>query len=150
MPGTPVLRLENIFGLFPSQDAVPTQPARKVSEQIRMVAGAPYIYDPESGTWIKLGGAAIYAGRVGSDGTAGTPFPAGWTAAKSSAGRYTVTHNLGSTDYAVTVTNISAFSNAAAITDLSANSFEITLYENTTGATWNATDTAFMFMLATN
>lgn len=39
--------------------------------------------------------AATYAGFVGSDGSTGNSLPAGWSAARDSLGRYTITHNLG-------------------------------------------------------
>lgn len=45
-----------------------------------------------------------YIGAVASNGTAGSLFPAGWSAAKDSTGIYTVTHNLGTTDHWVGIT----------------------------------------------
>lgn len=42
-------------------------------------------------------------GIVLSDGTAGTPFPTGWTTTYVATGDYRVNHNLGTTKYAVLV-----------------------------------------------
>ena len=41
-----------------------------------------------------------YTGVVTSN-AAGTPFPTGWTVVNGSTGEYTITHNLGTTDYTV-------------------------------------------------
>ncbi len=46
----------------------------------------------------------VFHGFVNSDGTAGTPFPSGWSSAHTATGRYTITHDLGSTGYSVVAT----------------------------------------------
>lgn len=46
----------------------------------------------------------IYAGYVNADGSAGKPFPSGWTVVNSSTAAYTITHNLGTTNYSILVT----------------------------------------------
>ena len=100
--------------------------------------------------WLGIGRATAqtaYGGKVASGGTAGTPFPSGWTVSLPGTGRYLITHNLNTTNYVVAVTNVSAFSNVGAITNHGSNSFEVTYYENTVGATWPNTNTAFMFTL---
>jgi len=52
----------------------------------------------------KIGNAVtIYHGRVEETGDEGTPFPTGWTSVKNSTGRYTVTHNLGTTNYTLLI-----------------------------------------------
>lgn len=43
-----------------------------------------------------------FAGSITSGG-AGTILPKGWTSAKTATGKYTVTHNLGHTSYAVVI-----------------------------------------------
>lgn len=45
-----------------------------------------------------------YIGMVNADGTAGTPFPTGWTSTQTATGRYQIDHNLGTTDYVVVAT----------------------------------------------
>lgn len=47
---------------------------------------------------------AIYSGYVVSGGTAGTPFPSGWTVSNLGTGAYQITHNLGTTNYIVVAT----------------------------------------------
>lgn len=89
----------------------------------------------------------VYGGFVNSGGTTGTPFPSGWTVATPGAGRYTITHNLATTNYSVVVSNKSAFSNVGSIVTLGSNSMEIDMYNNTVGATWSATNTSFFFIL---
>lgn len=46
--------------------------------------------------------ATVYAGRVTSS-AAGTPFPSGWSVSHPSTGNWQVTHNLGTTAYAVVI-----------------------------------------------
>lgn len=48
-----------------------------------------------------LFGGTIYYGNVSNVGTALTPFPVGWSVVLNSTGDYTVTHNLGTTNYVV-------------------------------------------------
>ena len=47
-----------------------------------------------------------FVGNVNSNGTASTPFPTGWSSSRITTGIYTITHNLGSTNYAVVATAI--------------------------------------------
>ncbi len=145
----PVPRLENLSGLFPSQDTVPTEPARKLNEQIRIVGGVPYIYDSANDAWVPLGSSGnSFAGHVNSDGSAGTPFPAGWTVSRSSAGIYVVTHNLADAGYVVQLQVIATLAiTIANLSSIGSNSFEVRLYNHITGDTWSATDTAFGFVL---
>lgn len=146
---TSVPRLENLSGLFPSQDAVPTVPARKLNEQIRIVGGVPYIYDTANNVWIPLGSSgSSFAGRVNSGGSAGTPFPAGWTVSRSSAGIYVVTHNLGDAGYVVQLQVIATLAiTIANVSSIGTNAFEARLYNHISGDTWTATDTDFSFVL---
>lgn len=48
-------------------------------------------------------GGGIFAGRVAANGTA-IRLPSGWTSERTSAGAYTITHNLGVTTYSVVLT----------------------------------------------
>ena len=45
-------------------------------------------------------GAEVYFGKVAANGTA-LKLPAGWSSTRTALGKYTITHNLGSTDYIV-------------------------------------------------
>jgi hypothetical protein len=49
-------------------------------------------------------GGGSYVGHVAFGGSAGTPFPSGWSVAHTSTGVYTITHDLGDTDYEVAIT----------------------------------------------
>ena len=83
-----------------------------------------------------------YAGVVNSDGTAGTPFPSGWSSTKNAGGDYTITHNLGTTSYSVVITAISGGDLCKAAT-ISSNTFRVFTFAN--GGTY--TDTKFNFLL---
>lgn len=90
-------------------------------------------------------GPKTYGGVVTSTGTAGTPFPSGWTAGKNATGDYTVTHNLGTTNYVVVGSAISGgkillWSQSSS----DGNQFNILTF-NTAGT---STDTTFSFILA--
>lgn len=52
-------------------------------------------------------GTTLYGGYVNSNGTAGTPFPTGWSSSLT-AHLYTVTHNLGTANFAVCLTAFDA------------------------------------------
>lgn len=66
-----------------------------------------------TGTGIIFSSTGIsYGGVVLSGGTAGTPFPAGWSVAHTGTGDYTITHNLGTTNYTFVGT---LFANTGAI-----------------------------------
>jgi hypothetical protein len=86
----------------------------------------------------------LYAGSVASDGTA-IRLPQGWTSSRTSTGLYTITHNLGTTNYAPIVT---AFLNggtgfrAAQVHTQSANSFVIDIAVSGTD-----TDSSFSFVV---
>lgn len=97
--------------------------------------------------------ATVYGGYVNANGTSGTPFPSGWTSSVGtggSVGRYTITHNLGTTNYVVTATasEIGSFTAAiSSIFDISSNSFEIVWYTPNGSTSWTPTDQAFDFIL---
>lgn len=83
-----------------------------------------------------------YPGHVAFGGSPSTPFPTGWTSVHNSTGSYTVTHNLGTTLYAVEFTAFSQLS-FFQITAQGANSF--TVGTNNLGG--SSADTEFYFTL---
>jgi len=71
-------------------------------------------------------GMKLYHGEVTSNGTAGTPFPTGWTASRTSEGVYLVTHNLsGSSDYTVQATMDDTTEANRVVIERDSNSFDI-------------------------
>jgi len=91
---------------------------------------------------------AVYAGYVGSDGTTGNRLPSGWSAARSAAGQYTVTHNLGLanlTRLGVGLSCIGSTGNKAAqqVTTGTGNAFDVQTIDSGTGT---LTDEAFSFV----
>lgn len=84
----------------------------------------------------------VNAGLVISDGTAGTPMPTGWTTSRTAAGRYLVTHNLGTTSY-VPITTADQ-SNVCVPVTRDANSFNVYCYSIATAA---FNDSDFYFLL---
>lgn len=147
----PVPRIEDLDGLFQTQDTVPTTPARKLYEQIRIVNGVVYIYDTANNDWIELSPtqtspASTYGGTVTVAGAAGTPFPDSWTVSVTG-GVYTITHNLGHSNYTVVAT-ISESSSLGYLRIDSRNddTFVISTYD-TSGS---STARAFGFVLQVN
>lgn len=65
----------------------------------------------------------LYGGYVSSGGSAGTPFPSGWTTQNTGAGNYLITHSLGTANYAVTVTGESA--RECNVTSIATNDFVV-------------------------
>jgi hypothetical protein len=100
--GTHLVELDGLFETVPT---TPSGKARRVFEQIRLneADGSVCFYDAKNNSWVCVGANSVYAGYVVSN-AAGTPFPAGWSVTNPSTGNYTVTHNLGHTDYVVTAT----------------------------------------------
>lgn len=89
---------------------------------------------------------AIYAGEITSAGVA-VMLPVGWTSAKDSTGRYTITHNLDTVAYAVTaspfITAVTADRDTTVdVSARAANSFQINSYSRGVEA-----DAACFFML---
>lgn len=85
---------------------------------------------------------AYYAGQISEDGTT-NDLPSGWSASRIWEGVYLITHNLGSSDYAVVVTadnvRICSYSNK------NTNSVQI----STRTSANNADDSAFNFIIMT-
>lgn len=87
-----------------------------------------------------------YAGFADGNGSAAlSRLPTGWTLTRNGVGDYTLTHNLGTTSYAVvaTIQGIIANNRQAGITSTGANSFAVTVKD---GA-GNALDQDWWFML---
>lgn len=92
--------------------------------------------------------AQIRVAKIGSlsstgDGSAGAVFPSGWTSAKNSTGDYTITHNLGTTDYTVVATSLNDYTVMEILTQNS-NNVNIRSFVTTTGA---LIDSGFNFIL---
>jgi hypothetical protein len=87
-------------------------------------------------------GPAMRSGRLGSDGT-GVNLPRGWSSAKAGTGVYTVTHNLGTTDYAVIATCNSSNADLVQRVTVAADSFSIV----TVAAAGTAVDAPVSFLL---
>ncbi len=93
----------------------------------------------------------IYGGFVNSDGTAGTPFPSGWTSVLGTGGsahRYTVTHNLGTANWVVVITPIATGTYQTYFSQIFAydtNSFTVVFFDN--GNNDALVNTAFEFIL---
>lgn len=85
----------------------------------------------------------IYSGQVSSN-AAGSFFPAGWTLNHAGTGSYTLTHNLGDTNYAIVVTSVS--SNIYVAVTLGTNSVDIETFDASSGSNTNAD---FVFILTT-
>lgn len=86
----------------------------------------------------------IYGGVVLSGGTAGTPFPSGWSVAHTGTGDYTITHNLGTLNYTFVGT---LFANTGAIITFNSqntNTLEV-LVKDLTGT---LVDRTFSFIVA--
>jgi len=83
-----------------------------------------------------------FGGSVSSGGSAGTYFPSGWAVVRNSAGNYTITHNLGTTNYAPSIVP-TAVSRSVSITSLSSAAFTV----KTTDLAGTLTDTEFYFMV---
>jgi len=82
------------------------------------------------------------AGNVSSAGVAATKFPPGWSVAYTSTGLYTITHNLGHSNYTVLATakdNLQAFAGARSV---GANTFQVSVVDQSTS---NPVDCAFGF-----
>lgn len=69
--------------------------------------------------------AKVYGGQIANSGTASVTYgPSGWTVSRTGVGLTTVTHNLGTTSYAVALTRSSA--GAARLVSIATNSFAVT------------------------
>lgn len=88
--------------------------------------------------------AGVFVGRVNTNGSA-IRLPSGWSVVRNSSGSYTVTHNLGVTNYAVTFETVNTTFNVptSRVSNHSSNFFTVNFYS--LGA--SIEDTAFNFIL---
>lgn len=84
-----------------------------------------------------------YYGYVNSNGTEGTPFPSGWSSSNDGTGLYTVTHNLDTTSYSVTVSPVGSALKFASIQVRGLDSFQVRV----ANASVALEDNPFMFIL---
>lgn len=83
-------------------------------------------------------------GKVTSAGAKSTPFLSDrWTVAKNSTGNYTVTHNLGFTNYVPIVTASDTNARIICVSGETATKFDVETYNDAA----TATDTAFNFIV---
>lgn len=98
-------------------------------------------------------GTTTYAGSLNADASV-VFLPSGWTATVGTGGglgSYTITHNLGTTNYAVSYTiTVDLTITIGNISSVSANSFVIRFYNQTGSISWSRADTPFNFILAMN
>lgn len=101
-----------------------------------------YVYDTNA--WVQVGiSASVYGGAVNSDGTAGTPFPSGWSSTKPSTGNYTITHNFGNTNYTIAALSTDQIF-LPVVFQRNNNDVKLTLHNI---VTLSASDTAFNFII---
>lgn len=92
--------------------------------------------------------AKVYGGQITNNGTAAIPYgPSGWTVSRSSLGITVVTHNLGTTSYAVTATTVAVLSRGTRISAFATNNFTINTFNTVDGA---LTDTDYHFVVSRN
>ena len=85
-----------------------------------------------------------YFGYCSAIGTAGTPFPSGWSVSSDGSGKSTVTHNLGHTNYSVVCTGDGAIS-IPSIQSIGTNTFVVWWYSTVA----SLQSTAYHFVLVT-
>lgn len=97
--------LIDLDGVFETLDADPTGNPRDVYGQVKIngTDRTVCVRDTKNGVWICLGQETTYGGYV-KNGAADTPFPTGWSVSHPTTGNYTVTHDLGHSNYVVVVT----------------------------------------------
>lgn len=92
-----------------------------------------------------------YAGAFSTSAAILSPFPTGWSVNKTGTGKYTVTHNLGATNYVVVVLPINYAANVdnvcITIPTRGANSFTIEVVQSDLPGTYINTDLNFIVSL---
>lgn len=131
--------IDEVYGLIPVGSSAPTHKPRKFVEQFRIVGALLYFYNPVADTWTSLGADTVYGGVVASNGTAGTPFPSGWTSQATATGIYVITHNLGHSNYAVVAWAYSTAVRAVNLSNKGTTAFTVTVKDS------GGTDTANAF-----
>lgn len=85
-------------------------------------------------------------GKVTSAGAKSTPFLAdNWTSAKNSTGNYTITHNIGNTNYVVLLTAEDTAARIIDVSGITSSKFDVETYSDA----GTQTDTAFHFIVYT-
>lgn len=93
------------------------------------------------------GGSTGFGGRLNADGTA-VSLPSGWTPTKTGTGQYTITHNLGHTDYVVMLAGLQTGAWVdATLAELNANDFRVVTWRSTTSGPTND-DRVWLFSLS--
>lgn len=107
-------------------------------------SGKTVIVNPAETGLIFGASASTYGGKVNSDGTAGSPFPTGWTSSDLGSSYYEITHNLGITNYSVALT---IYASVGFIIlgagDVAANTFRVRTFDTSSASS----DRAFYFLL---
>lgn len=86
---------------------------------------------------------SVFPGAVSNSTSAGTPFPSGWTVSNNTTGVCTITHNLGTINYAVSILP-QAGDIVPNIQSKGANSFQVRTDLNAT----TPSNTSFDFIVA--
>lgn len=76
--------------------------------------------------WLGIGVGSTFGGYVNGDGTAAS-LPVGWSSAKTGTGAYTVTHNLGTTNYTVVAVAAGAVFGVCSLYAINADDFDISI-----------------------
>lgn len=140
---TDIIGVVETIGMAPTT-STPTSPF----QQFKIFNGFLYFYDTLNKIWDIAGSSthgSVYPGAVLSGGTAGTPFPSGWSVSHIGTGDYKITHNLGTTNYALTCTLFASTGLIINFNNQNSNDVEVFI-KNTSGT---ATDATFYFILAT-
>ena len=101
-------RFEELLGRVRVVSSVPSwKPRARLDDSIALYVNGTictlYVYDTLSSQWRAVGASSSYAGIVDDTGS-GIILPSGWTSTTTGTGHFTVTHNLGHTNYSIVVT----------------------------------------------
>lgn len=94
-------------------------------------------------TKCNIGGSTSYGGNITAADASTSVLPAGWTVSRGSLGNYTVTHNLGTTGYAVTIVIEPAVAYVVRLNGIGSNSFSVQTLDNT----FSFVDSLFSFVV---
>lgn len=128
-----------------------TAPSKGRVGEVIMLNGVLSGWDSDISEWVAAskvsspqGNMRIYIGEVdGSDGSSGTPFPAGWSSSRTSTGVYVVTHNFDdSNSYIVAPAIDDTDEDVRLVYERDSDSFDIEITDKSTG---NPTDADFTF-----
>lgn len=141
-----------IIGLFETVTSLPTTGTTANNpkgiplspyDQVKIFNGKLYFYDSVNKVWDIAGGSAVFSGQVNSSGSI-VYGPSGWTSSGTSS--CTITHNLGTTSYAVVV-SLGPVSSTGflVVNSLGANSFTVNQFN--TGSSPAATNWSFVLSM---